>query len=151
VSTKADAVCLALAALWQADGDLSTVEVVDGPQANSEAANEWLFVGFDGDAPDEGSEGLNATQDLMAFAKTKQETGEVTNAIVVRDGGTDIPSLRARAFQILSDAEDSLRTDMTLGGTVMQAYVSEHSYMPTQTTAGAKVRVVFTVTYLAQL
>lgn len=151
MSTKADAVCLALAALWGADPDLSAVEVADGPQVNSDAANEWLFVGFDGDAPDEGSEGLTAEQDLMAFLKTKQETGEITNAVVVRDGGTDIPSLRARAFQILSDAEDALRADMTLGNLVMHAYVSEHTYMPAQTTQGAKVRVVFTVTYQAQI
>lgn len=149
MSTKADAVCLALTSLWQAA--LAGVEVVDGPQVDSEAANEWLFVGHDGGEPDAGNEAVTAEQDLMAFLKTKQETGEVTNAIVVRDGGTDIPLLRAVAYQVLSDAEDALRANMTLSGTVMHAYVSNHQYMPAQTTAGAKVRLVFTVTYLAQI
>lgn len=151
MSTKVDAVCLALLAMWQADTDLSAVEVVDGPQANSDAANKWLFVGFDGDAPDEGNEAVAAEQDLMAFLKTKQETGEVTNAVVVRDGGTDTAALRAQAYKIFSDAEDTLRADMTLGGLVMHAYISEHQYIPVITQAGAKARVVFTVTYQAQL
>lgn len=149
--TKADAVCLALAALWDAAADLDGVNVVDGPQANSVAANEWLFVGHDGDAPDEGNEVVVAEQDWMAFAKTKQETAEVTCAAVVVRGNTDIAAARARAYDIVSDAEDALRADLTLGGLVMQSHISAHQYIPTQTTDGAKVRVVFTVTYLAQL
>lgn len=151
MSTKVDAVCLALLAMWTNDPDLSAVRVVDGPQANSDPANEWLFVGFDGDAPNEGNEAVSAEQDLMAFARTKQETADVTCAVVVVRGDTDIPSARARALDILSDAEDTLRADMQLGGLVMHAFVSAHQYIPVQTDAGAKVRVVFTVTYLAQL
>lgn len=151
MSTKTDAVCLALTALWQADADLDGVEVVDGPQANSEAANEWLFVAFDGDAPDEGNEAASAEQSWMAFAKTKQESAEVTCAVVARRGDTDIVSARARAYDILSDAEDSLRADLTLGGVVMNSWISAHQYIPVITQGGAKVRVVFTVTYQAQL
>jgi hypothetical protein len=151
VSTKVDAVCLALAAIWQADSDLSGVQVVDGPQANSDSANEWLFVGFNGDVPDEAAEAVSAQQDWMAFAKTKQETADVTCAVVVRSGDTDTVSVRARAFDILADAEDTLRADLTLGGLVMQSHISAHQYIPVITQSGAKVRVTFTVTYLAQL
>lgn len=151
MSTLVDAVCLYLAALWEADTDLDAVEVVDGPQANSDASPEWLFVGFDGDRPDEGNEAVNAEQDLMTFARGKQESGNVTCAVVVVSGDTDTTVLRARAYAILSDAEDTLRADMQLGGLVMHAYVSEHQYIPAITTSGAKARVVFTVTYLAQL
>ena len=149
MSSKVDAVCLYLKALWTPA--LTGVQVADGPQANSEAANQWLFVGFDGGEQDEGSEGVSAEQDLMAFMKTKQETGEVTCAVVVRDGGIDAAALRAQAYDIFSDAEDALRTDMQLGGLVMHAYISAHQYIPVLTTMGAKVRVVFTVTYLAQI
>lgn len=148
MSSKVDAVILALTALWQ---PLTGVQVVDGPQANSESLDDWLFVGFDGDAPDEGNEAVSAEQDLMAFAKTKQETAEVTCAVVSRRGDTDVPSARARAYDIVSDAEDLLRADMSLGGLVMQAIVSEHQYIPVITQGGCKARVVFTVTYLAQL
>lgn len=151
MSSKVDAVCLALAAMWQADTDLAGVNVVDGPQANSDAANEWLFVGFDGDVPDEGNEAVAAEQDLMAFAKTKQETADVTCAVVIRAGGTDTTTVRARAYEVFSDAEDALRSNMQLGGLVMHSFVSAHQYIPVITQQGAKARVVFTVTYLAQL
>jgi hypothetical protein len=148
VSSKVDAVCLALTALWQ---PLAGVQVADGPQANSDAANDWLFVGFDGDAPDEGNEAVSAEQDLMAFLKTKQETAEVTCAVVSRRGDTDIASARARAYEVTSAAEDLLRADMFLGGLVMHAFISAHQYIPVITQGGCKARVVFTVTYLAQL
>jgi hypothetical protein len=151
MASKTDAVCLALTALWQADPDLDSVQVVDGPQANSDASDEWLFVGFDGDAPDEGNEAVAAEQDWMAFAKTKQETAEVTCAVVVRRGDTDTPAARASAYAILSDAEDSLRADLTLSGSVMNSYISAHQYIPVITQGGCKARVVFTVTYQAQL
>lgn len=147
--SKVDAVCAALVALWRTD--LSGVQVADGPQANSDAANEWLFVGHDGDAPDEGNEAVNVEQGLMAFLKTQQETGEVTCAVVIRDGSTDTASLRARAYSILSTCSDGLRSDMQLGGLVMHAYVSGHQYIPVINQSGSKVRVVFTVTYLAQI
>lgn len=151
MTTKVDAVCLYLTAMWQADTDLDAVEVVDGPQANSDASNEWLFVGFDGDRPDEGNEAVEAEQDLMTFARGKQESGNVTCAVVVRSGDTDTTAVRARAYEVLSDAEDTLRADMQLGGLVMHAYVSTHQYIPVITQGGCKARVVFTVTYLAQL
>lgn len=149
MTTKVDAVCLALTALWQSA--LTNVQVADGPQANSDAANDWLFVGADGDAPDEGNEAAAVDQSWMAFAKTMQETAEITCAVVSRSGDTDIPALRARAYTILASAETALRADPLLGGLVMQSYISAHQYMPAQTTQGAKARVVFTVTYQAQL
>lgn len=149
MSTKTDAVCLALTALWTAA--LTDIEVRDGPQVNSDAANEWLFVGSDGDAPADGMQAASATQDWMAFNRIKLESGEVTSAFVAVSGDTDTVAIRARVFTLLSSAETAVRADPTLGGLVMQAGVSAHQYYPTQTTAGAKARLVFTVTYLAQL
>ena len=153
MSSKTDAVILALTAMWQAamTTTLSGVQVVDGPQVNSDASDDWLFVAFNGDLPDEANEAATADQSLMAFARTKQEPGEVTCAAVSRRGDTNIPAARARAYTIVSAAEDLLRTDMQLGGLVMHAYVSGDRYSPVQTGQGAKVRIVFTVTYLAQL
>ena len=151
MASKLDAVCLFLAALWQADPDFSTVRVVDGPQVNEEDANEWLFVGYDADNLDDSTEGASAEQDWMAFAKLKQEQGEVTCAAVVRSGEVNIPAVRARALDIVSDAEDGLRTDPTLGGLVMQSWLSDQRFIPMVTQTGCKARVVFTVSYLAQL
>lgn len=145
--SKVDAVCVALTALWQGLAD----QVVDGPQANGDASDEWLFVGADGDAPDEGAEAVVVEQELMAFAKQQMETGEVTCAVVVRDGTTNPAGLRPRVFEILDDASSALRADMTLGNLVMHAFVSGHTYIPVITQGGCKARVVFTVTYQAQI
>lgn len=149
MSAKTDAVILALTAVWTTA--LTGIKVADGPQVTSDPANDWLFVGFNGDAPDESNQGATAEQSLMGFAKLKQESGQVTCAVVSRSGDTDIPAVRARAYATLSAAEDALRADMYLGGLVMHAFVSSHQYSPVQTQQASKVRVVFTVTYQAQL
>lgn len=151
MSTLTDPVILALTAKWQAlmTTTLTGVQVADGPQVNCDASPDWLFVGHDG-GNDE-NEAATAQQNLMAFARTKGEDAEVRCAAVSVRGDTELPTARQRAYAIVSAAEDALRTDMQLGSLVMQAYVSSHSYIPAQTTAGAKVRVLFTVTYKAQL
>ena len=149
MSTKVDAVCLALTALWTSA--LTGIQVVDGPQANSEAVIDCLFVGADGDTPNEGNEAAAVDQSWMAFAKVMQETAEITCAIVCRAGEPSISAVRARAYSILAAAETALRADPLLGNLVMQAYVSEHQLIPVVTTSGAKARVVFKVTYQAQL
>lgn len=149
MSTKVDAVILALVALW--DAALPSTEVRDGPQANADAANEWLFVGSDGDAPSEGMQAVSANQDWQAFARVKKENADITCAFVVRDGEADTVAVRARAYSLLGTAEDALRADPTLAGLVMNAGISAHQYYPASSTAGAKARLVFLVTYLAQL
>jgi hypothetical protein len=149
MASLTDPVILYLTALWTAA--LTDVNVVDGPQVNSDAADDWLFVGFNGDIPDEYNEGAAGQQSLMAFAKVKGDDGQITCAVVSRSGDTDITATRSRAHVVLSAAEAALRADIQLGGLVMQAYVTDYRYSPVQTKAGAKVRFVFTVTYKAQI
>ena len=153
MSTKTDQVILYLTAMWQGLNatTLNGVQVVDGPQVNLDASQEWLFVGFDGDTPNNQNESATAQQDLMAFARTKHEQAEVLCSAIVVRGDTDVVTARQRAYAIVSAAEDAVRSDMQLGGAVMHAYVSAHHYFPVQTTSGAKVRVVFNITYEAQI
>lgn len=154
MSTQADAVILALVAKWQAlavpAGTLDGVRVVDGPQVDSDPSPEWLFVGHTGGGPDDTTEAVTVEQTLMGFLKTKQEAGEVRCSAIVVRGDTDIAAARLRALAIVSAAETALRNDMPLGGLVMHSFVSGIAYTPQQTDSGAKVRVVFTVTYQAQ-
>lgn len=151
MAAKTDAVILALTALWQAAPALSDRRVVDGPQASGDASPDWLFVGSDSDFPDEDTDAAVVEQSLMAFAKVKQEDGEVICSAVSVRGDTDVAAARASAYATVSAAEDALRADMQLGGLVMHAFVSSHRYIPVITQSGAKVRVVFTVTYKAQI
>lgn len=154
MSTQANAVILALVAQWQAlsvpAGTLDGVRVVDGPQVDSDPSTEWLFVGYDGGNQADATEAVSVEQSLMGFLKTKQELAEIRCAAIAVRGDTDIPSARQRGLAIVSAAETALRNDMTLGGLVMHSFVSGISYIPQQTDSGAKVRVVFTVTYQAQ-
>jgi hypothetical protein len=152
MATLTDSVCLYLAAMWHAatSTTLTGVQVVDGPQANSDPSPDWLFVGFDGLEDSNGS-GADVQQSLMAFAKPKFEDGLVTCAIIAERGEPDTIAARSRAYAILAAAEDLLRLNMQLGGLVMHAFVSSHQYFPFQTTSGAAVRIVFTVTYKGQI
>lgn len=155
MSTKTDAVILTLLAKWQAlavpAGTLANVEVVDGPQASEDASTDWLFVGYDGSPPSKSSEVSSAKQTLLAWLRTKEETADVKCAAVVVSGDLDVPTARARAFTIVGAAEDALRQDITLGGTVLQCYISAHTYDPVIDSVGTRVRVGFTVTYAAQI
>lgn len=153
MTAKTDAVCLYLTAMGQAltATTLTGVTVADGPQVNSDPASDWLFVGFNGDIPDEYNEGAIAQQSLMTFARGKQEDGQITCSVVSVASTADIPAVRTRAYGFVGAFEDAVRADMQLGGLVMHAFVSDHRYSPVQTQQGAKVRIVFTVTYKGQL
>ena len=148
MAARTDPVILYLTALWQ---PLTGVQVVDGPQADSDPSTDWLFVGATGELADETIEAAVVEQSLMGFARTKAEDGQISCAVVTVRGDTEIQQARADAYAVVAAAEDLLRADMQLGGLVMHAYVSGHNYFPVITNAGAKVRVVFTVTYKAQI
>lgn len=152
MSTRLDDVILALTTMWQGlqTTTLAGVQVVDGPQANADGSPEWVFVGHTGGEPVEGVEAAIGQQDLFTFARGKSETLGVDVGIVCVRGDTSVTLARQRALAIMSACEDALRADMTLGGLVMQAYVTQIQYVPTVTTAGAKVRITFIVTYQAQ-
>lgn len=154
MSTQIDAVILALTAKWTAlavpAGALEGVQVADGPQVNADPSAEWLFVGWDGSETSETVEAAVAEQDLMTFARGKKEGGEVKCAAIAVRGDTDIVAARQRALTVVSVAKNALKVDMPLGGAVMHAFVSEITYIPSQTDKGAKVRAVFTVVYQAQ-
>lgn len=149
MASKADAVCLALVQIWQAG--LTDVEVVDGPQANSDPANRWLYVGSDGGAASESDVAISATQDWHTFPRGKLEVADVTCALGVRAGEPTVAAVRAQAYELFAAADDLLRADKTLGDLVMQARVTSHQFYPAVTTSGAKARVVFTVNYQAQI
>lgn len=151
MSVKADQVILALVALWGAAPAFEGVQVADGPQSNSDASSDWLFVGSDGDAPLDGMQAVAGDQDWMAFQRVKKETAGVTCALVVVGGDGDTVAVRARAFSLLGSAEDLVRADPSLTGLVMTAGLSSYQYYPAITTKGPKARLVFTITYQAQL
>lgn len=154
MATSTDPVIRYLVAMWQAlvATTLAGADVVDGPQVDSEPVSDRLFVGFNGGSPDEFNEGATAFLSRMAFQRVNQEDGQITCAVVsISTDAAELVALRVRAYGYLSAAEDALRADPKLGALVMDSYVSDHRYSPVQTQQGAKVRIVFTVTYKGQI
>jgi hypothetical protein len=152
VSTRLDDVIVALTVKWQAltSTTLANVQVVDGPQMNMDPSQEWLFVGHTGGVSVEGEETGFGQQDFFTFSRGKTENINVDCGIISVRGDGDVMLARQRALVILSACEDALRTDITLGGIVMNAEVAQMMYVPTVTSTGAKIRVTFTVSYQAQ-
>lgn len=155
MSTALDAVITALTLKWQSlavpGGSLDGVVVVDGPQANMDPTQQWVFVGHTGGVSVEGEEAAIGQQDLMTFARGKSESMNVDCGIVCESGDPAVTPVRQRCLAILSACEAALRTDITLGGLVMNAYVAQIQYVVATTSVGIKVRVTFTVSYQAQL
>lgn len=131
----------------EASPDLSTVKVVDGPLVTDSAAQEWLFVGYDGD--EEGDFIAATTQQEWAGlgAKKKNEDIVLTCAILVQRGSTDVRSCRVRTYEIFAAVESVLRADPSLGfSTPTVCAVTEHTFHQEQTPDGIQGRLPFTVT-----
>src|SRR5690348_11079979 len=94
---------------------LSTVKVIDGPIVTDSAAQEWVFVGYDGS--DEGDYITATTQQEWAGigAKKKNEEITLTCAVLVQRGSIDVRSCRVRTFEVFAAVEDVLRADPALG------------------------------------
>ena len=137
----------ALVAALQASSDLSGVNIVDGPLVSNSAANEWVFVGYDGDPGGE-FQATSTQQDWAGLgAKAKNEEISLTCSVLVRSGSTSVKPLRDRAFQIFASVEAVLRADpaLTLPPPTV-CNIAEHGFHPEQTAQGLQVRLPFTVT-----
>lgn len=137
----------ALVAALDASADLSTVKVVDGPLVTDSAAQEWVFVGYDGD--DQGDFTTATTQQAWAGigAKKKNEDITLTCAVLVQRGSTDVRSCRVRTFEIFAAVEDVLRADPSLGFPAPTiCAVAENTFHTEQTSSGVQGRIPFTVT-----
>lgn len=136
-------------ALVELASTTSAGEVYDGPQATAEYPESFVVIGGTEDPDDEPS---SFNQDWNGLgARTKVEEGEVNCAILVGTGNTASgakPS-RDRALAILTEIEDKVRLDPTLGGTLAGgwAQVSAGRFVQRINSQGIYVRVVFTVSY----
>ncbi|RPE44162.1 hypothetical protein EDD90_7392 [Streptomyces sp. Ag109_O5-1] len=137
----------ALVAALQASGGLTGVKVVDGPVVTDSAAEEWVFVGYDGD-PEGDFTAATAQQEWAGLgAKKKNEDITVTCAVLVQRGSTDVRACRVRTYEVLAAVESVLRADPSLGfPTPTVCAVTEHAFHPEQTPDGIQGRLPFTVT-----
>lgn len=134
-----------LAALQAASG-LADVKVVDGPIVSGAAANQWVFIGYDGD-PEGEMQAVSESQEWAGIgAKKKNEEILLTCCVMVLGGTTDVKTIRDQAYSILGEIETVARTDVAQGlPTPTVCAITEHSYFQEQTSDGLRGRLPFTL------
>ena len=122
----------------------SGVAVYDGQPVTSSVPANYVTVGFtvNEDFPGTG-------QDDYGLGDIPEETGIVRSDLVCWTGGTDMPAMRARAFELYDAWRDSLRADPSMGVDGVTASAAFDA-QPQQTTNGAVFRLVVTVNYTAR-
>lgn len=134
-------------ALVTVAGTTSAEAVYDGPAVTAEYASEFIVVGGTEDPDDEPSS-FDQTWNGLG-AKTKNESGAVTCAVLVGTDNVDVKTARDRALVILGEFEAAVRADPTLGGVLSAGWcqVSGGRHVQRQNNQGLFVRISFTVSY----
>lgn len=133
-----------LVALATADPGLDGVRVADGPEVTGDTDLEWLVIGFDGDpAGDfEAAQTVGGWSDLSGG---REEEFQITVAVIVTRGDTDIVAARRRAYEIAARVETWLRTSPNLGLRSLEAAVGGTRLVQDQTDQGAQARLLLSV------
>lgn len=128
-------------------GTTSAQAVYDGPVNITAPPTDFIVVGGTEDPDDEPSSFDQLWNGLGA--KTKNESGEVTCAILVGTGDEAVKVSRDRALAILGEFETAVRADPSLGGVLVGgwAHVSSGRHTQRLNSQGLYVRVTFTVSY----
>lgn len=126
---------------------VSPTLVFDGPNDQAASSPAFVLVGSTGE--DEDGATLDADWSPVGPGRWREEAGEVVCSAWAYSGGRDLPARRAIALGLATSCAESVHQDRSLGGilTGNGAQVSRFRYQPRQTTEGAVVRVVFTVSY----
>jgi hypothetical protein len=136
----------ALTAAFTAAPGLAGAEIRYGRQIGDGAALQVVAVGWDGSSTGTGNavDGSLNPEGLAPSPEREQYT--VHCAAAVLDGGGDLPSACAAAYQLASAAAGALAANPTLGGTVMRAAVmAATSLMLDPVPDGARAVVLFDV------
>lgn len=143
----------ALLAKFHADTTLIAtynVLVIDGPPLTDLSRPNILFVGAQPSG--EGSGASFAQRWGEMGTRSKYELISADCEFWVRDGSTDLSTLRATAKALLAAVESALRTDFTLSVAALQwCSVASGDVIQQQTTTGASIAVPFTITAQARL
>ena len=155
MATKLDDAILAIIGILQAGttGELLGADaIVDGPAATGDDPTTAVFIGYDGDSDGDGKVTENWTAGFVGAPigrQARDESFEVTCAVVSWGGDIDVPSRRAAAVAAFSAVEDDLRAAVDLGlapgvPTVAQV-VQMDLYQEQDAQRGMQARILFRV------
>jgi hypothetical protein len=130
---------------WGADGDRPAVAVYEGAALRRDDVDQYVTVGYVA-----GADGPTlALEPVPSGQGQTREAGTVACQLIV--GGPDVPTARARVFDLLEPWAQWLATDRTLGGVLLSStdlHLSADVALAT-TRAGATANAVVTITYAA--
>lgn len=134
----------ACVALFKADAGLSGAVVVDGPQVTAEQADDWVLVGYDGDA--NGSfQAATSTQNWAGLGTRRGESIALTVAVVARRGDTDVKAARDRVYALAGRIETVFRLNPSAALPELQVAVETGTLMQDQTPDGVQARLLLTL------
>jgi len=125
--------------------------VYDGYPVTTTPPADFVIVGGTDD-PDDDAASLD--QEWAGLGKaSRDETGQITCAVVSQSGGTDLKTHRDRVLVILGELETALRADPTLGGVVQSGWLhlTAGALNQQQNANGSRARLTFTVSYRARV
>lgn len=125
----------------------SALSVYDGPANITTPTTNYVVIGGTEDPDDEPSSFDQSWNGLGQ--RGKNETGEVTCAVLVGAGDDDVKAARDRALAIIGEVETAVRNDPSLGGVLSGGWcqVSGGRHVQRLNSQGLYVRIVFTVAY----
>jgi len=129
----------------------TAVAVYDGYPVLSSLPADFVVVGG---APDPDADAASLEQAWAGLgAKSRDETGEITCAVVAQSGGTVHKPSRDRVLVILGELETAIRSDPTLGGAVAAGWlhVTTGALSQQQNSNGSRAVVTFTVSYRTRI
>ena len=123
------------------------VTVYDGPPVTQDAPANYVTVGYV-----VGEDMAGDYEQTDTAGDLTEESGTVRSEIVCTTGNVDLPSVRARAFQLADAWRAEIRRDGTLGGVLTLGGSSSLAVdvQPAQTTAGSVQRLTVTLSYMSR-
>ena len=98
---------------WQPTGNRAAVVIAEGPVSRRDDVPEWLSLGYVSNA--DAATSFEAVSDAQGSTR---DAGSITSQLVV--AAADVPTARARTFELLEAWQQWLHTDRTLAGAVTQ-------------------------------
>lgn len=109
-----------------------------------------VIVGAVGDSTEGNAGTLEQTYHDLGPSARRDETGTVECAVVAQSGDDDLAAVRAAAFAILGDAEDALRSGVSIGvGQLLRCELTSARPRQGFSTDGVFCDIPLTLTYHA--
>ncbi|MFS0697757.1 hypothetical protein [Streptomyces nitrosporeus] len=135
----------ALMSRLPADPVLAGVQVVDGPEVTESTAPDWLIIGWSGD-PDGDFQAAQTIGGWSGLAASgREEQLQLTAAVIVTRGDTDVRAARVRAYEIGGRLEGLLAADPSVGLRSLEVAIEASQLVQDQTDQGVQVRLLLTV------